>query len=273
MKYILILIFLSSCFCSCQTENSMPGYRFSNFKETPVWELAKAIQDDDIEEVKQFCASNKFDLNFEDPHYKMTLLSLTIANDKKEAFEILLNSNINVNFIFGIDKSTNAIIEAISFSENCNSFFVDKLLDKKCSLVKIGVVSKRDNYEENSPLFESVVNVDNNGDFCIDISKKLINKGADINEEYFDSSVNRNVGIIEECLIHNNLTLLEYLVIERKISIPKITLIEGEWGDGKVKKLSLTEALNSVDFDPSYRPKLEESRIKILNYLKQTNQK
>lgn len=273
MKNILILIVLFSCFCSCQTESSMPVYRFSNFKDTPVWELAKAIQDNDIKEVKRICRSSKFDLNFEDPIYKMTLLSLTIANDKKEAFEILINSNIDVNFVFGIDKSTNLIIEAVSFSENCDTFFIDKLIEKKCSLVKVSVKSKKGNYEENSPLFESVINVNDIGGFCVEVSKKLINNGADINEEYFDSTINRNVSIIEECLIQNNLSLLEFLIIEKRISIPKIALIENESSDLGQNEFSLSEALisNQVDYEDS--PELIKAQKNILDYLKKTNQK
>ncbi len=272
MKNIFNLFILFSCLCSSQTEYGLPGYRFSNFKETPVWELAKAIQNDDIDEVKELCASKKFNLNFEDPKFGMTVFSLAIANNKRNAFKALIESGLDVNFIFG-DGSSNYLLESIWQIENCDSFFLDELLILNCSLKKISYYTEKVNHlVEITPLIESVTIKDDEGDFCIEVSKKLINNGADINEEYFDPSVNRKVSVIEECLIHSNLTLLEYLVIERKISIPKIALIEGEWGDGEVKKLSLTEALNSVHFDPSYRPKLEESRIKILNYLKQTNQ-
>ena len=57
----------------------MPGYRFTNFENTKAWELAKAVQDEDVTNIERLVAENPKIINYQEPKYGNTLLMLTIG--------------------------------------------------------------------------------------------------------------------------------------------------------------------------------------------------
>ncbi|UPT70290.1 MAG: hypothetical protein M0D53_14485 [Flavobacterium sp. JAD_PAG50586_2] len=88
MKKILLLFILSLSLTSCASEFEMPGYRFTNFENTEIWDLAKAVSDDDDAKIRELIKLNKLQIDFKDPKYQQTLLTLSIVNKKKK---LLLN--------------------------------------------------------------------------------------------------------------------------------------------------------------------------------------
>lgn len=73
MKYIIPLIIICISFNSCGFDLEMPGYRFSNFENTPVWSLAKAIEDNDAEKVREILSSKKVNVDFKESKFSMKL--------------------------------------------------------------------------------------------------------------------------------------------------------------------------------------------------------
>ncbi|MFY7936930.1 MAG: hypothetical protein ACOVOQ_06120 [Flavobacterium sp.] len=79
MKKLLLLFFISN-FCSCNFEQEIPGFRFDNFENTPIWDLAKAVRDGDIDEIKNQVLNKKVNIDYQESYFGMTLLSLAIVN-------------------------------------------------------------------------------------------------------------------------------------------------------------------------------------------------
>lgn len=273
MKNILIILLLVSSLASCQNDNYLPGYRFSNFKNTPVEDLANAIKDNDTTEiVNQF--KKGVDLDFKDTEYKMSLLCLAIANHKKESFLALLNNGSNFNLICGPYNDYNPFIIAVKFSENCESFYIEELLKRGCKPNKLVYYIDKVKYEK-SPFFISLFLNSNETKSCIGISKLLLDNGVTLNETEISEFDKREISIIEFCLLHSNLDFLEYLLVEKKVKAPKKAITYGSLviGDTPPYSLTITETLMQEDYVVSNDDGFEKTKQRILAYLKQTNQK
>lgn len=223
MKNISILFLLFSCLCSCQTEYGLPGYRFSNFKNTPVEDLANAIKVNDTTEIVNQLKKG-VDLDFKDTEYKMSLLCLAIANHKKESFLALLNNGANFNLICGPNNDYNPFITAVDFAENCESYYIEELLKRGCKPNKLVYYIDKEKYEK-SPFFISLFLNSNETKSCIGISKLLLDNGVSLNETEIGEFDKREISIIEFCLLHKNLDFLEYLLVEKRLRRLKMLLL------------------------------------------------
>ena len=273
MKKLSVILFLFSCLCSCQTEYQLPGYRFSNFKNTSVENLANAIKDNDtIELINQL--KKGVDVNFKDPKYKMSLLCLAIANHKKESFLLLLNNGADFNLICGPYNDYNPFIIAVEFSENCESFYIEELLKRGCKPNKLVYYVDKEKYEK-STLFASILLNSNETKSCIGISKLLLDNGVPLNETEISEFDKREISIVEFCLLNSNLDFLEYLLVEKKVKAPKNAITYGSLviGDTPPYSLTITETLMQEDYVVSNDDSFEKTKQRILDYLKKTNQK
>lgn len=273
----MFIITLNSC------ASDFKEFEFDNFENTPLWELAKAVKDNDAELVEKLIKSNKFDIDYKEPIYQQTLLSLAIVNQKREAFIELLKAKANLNILLGNNEDSNPLIEAILHQENCDLFYIKSLL-KNGANPNLEIISKdKEHYFPNGyPLIVAIRQNDKNGEECLNIIRLLVEFEADIN---YCNPISTNEGfcegVIEKCIQLRSMENLRYFVIERKIKISKKVYIRGGIDKSTQREFSLTEILNTEDYlfedieDENGRvdqSKKRKIRNEILDYLKKTGQ-
>jgi hypothetical protein len=130
----LILAMFCVFFCSCNNldrnkivdRSVLSGDDYRLFQNTPAWELAKAVQDEDDKKITEIVIKEPNLINYQDPRFGNTLLMMTIKNQQYRAFEILLRNRANLN-IHNTDDGSSALIEACS-SKHYDLKFVETLL-------------------------------------------------------------------------------------------------------------------------------------------------
>ena len=184
-KGILLSMLLQLLLAACSGVDMMEAnpYRIVNvkiYKNTPAWELAKAVKQQNVKKIARIAAATPELLDYQDPVYGSTLLYWSVGMEKYESAEALLKAGANPNIISDYEGGT-ALYRAAGYS------FIDSDAKKDAKYVKlllqygadpnIGYVgSERDNSTEigTTPLMESIL--------CgIDKTKALVEAGADIN--------------------------------------------------------------------------------------------
>lgn len=131
----MILQIIFSCLVlSCSNINrdkpvdkqDLTGGDYRLFQNTPAWELAKAVQDEDEKKINEIVLKDPKLINYQEPKFGNTLLMLTIMNQQIKPFRYLLENKADVN-IHNTFDGTSAIIEACSFKQY-NTRFVEILL-------------------------------------------------------------------------------------------------------------------------------------------------
>lgn len=259
---ILVCFFvLNSC------ENSNPAFRFSNFKGTEAETISKAIEDEDIETIRNEIKQKKVSVNFEDKKYEVSLLELAVVNYKKEAFEELLKLGADPN----IENSSceSILISAIRYNENCDLYFVEKLLENGANLKP--KFFEKCNYFSNEPICETIFWYNDNNIECgFKILKLLTSKLNDPKVLY----INNNEKDYQQNIIYNclstgqNIRALKYLIVDLKYEAPKEIYIDGTiiYGYEGTGYKNLVDILNSqvYVFDVLER---EKAKNEILSYL------
>ena len=84
---ILQLVFaclLFSCSNMCREKivdkSELTGRDYRLFQNTPAWELAKAVEDENTEQIDKIVSENPELINYQESKYGETLLMLTIMN-------------------------------------------------------------------------------------------------------------------------------------------------------------------------------------------------
>lgn len=91
-KKITILIYLSLILYSCVDtsndidKNTLWYYDYRLFQSTPAWELAKSVQDGNENEIDKILAEKPDLVDFQESNHGMTLLMMTILNQRKATF-------------------------------------------------------------------------------------------------------------------------------------------------------------------------------------------
>ena len=130
--FLQILLCLFSISCSKlnrekiidKKELTREDYRL--FQNTPAWELAKAVQDENEKRVNEILAENPKLIDFQENRFGSTLLILTVRNQQYKSFEILLKNKADVN-IHDTYEGSSALIEACSYNLY-DTKFVETLL-------------------------------------------------------------------------------------------------------------------------------------------------
>ncbi len=283
MKNIILAFLVSTVLTSCALGQS-EEYSFSNFKDTPSWDLAKAVSDDDAGKVKEILETTKVDVNYKDPEFQQTLLTLSIVNKRQNAFVALLKGGANPNGLVGEFKDSSPLICAIEHQDNCDTYYIENLLKYKAN-PNMEIKNPNNGYYfgNSFPLIVAVSQNAHNGESCLSIVKILVDKGADINCCVPDPDSELCEGVISECLTNSSIDILKYFVVDKNINIPDKVYARGE-GDKKTMRVySLSEALDLEDFkfdnvtdemgihhDMS---KQKQAKNDILIYLKKTGKK
>ena len=205
-NYCIIIVLFLLTFYSCNNrerivdQRLLPNNDFRLFQGTPAWDFAKAVEDENEEEIFKLLKENPQLLDYQSQKYGVSLLHLAVVNHKMKSIECLLKVGANVNIR---DKEYNEtpLNKACygSYASNKNVKII------KC-LIKYGadvnVVGFADSVKmPRSPLMSACF------DGFEDAVVLLITNGADVN--YIQNSECNALG---ESLIVNHYKIAYYLL-------------------------------------------------------------
>jgi ankyrin repeat protein len=184
MKRMIVKMFFCSLLLSCtninrdkivdKSELTYGDYRL--FQNSPAWDLAKAVQDENEGEINKILSKDKKLINYQEQKYGNTLLTLTIINQQMKPFKVLLDNNAEVN-IHNTYDGTSPLIQSCMF-KSYDSEFAKILIERKANVNDVEVGKRR---EGNSTRFTPLIAASREGK--LDLVQILIKNGANINYE------------------------------------------------------------------------------------------
>lgn len=200
MKAIVIhLVFaclLFSCSNMCREKivdkSELTGSDYRLFQNTPAWELAKAVEDENTEQIDKIVSENPELINYQESKYGETLLMLTIMNQQLKSFKALLINGADVNIHDTFD-GTSPLIMACS-SEFYNITFAKTLIEYGADVNDVETGERR---KENSTRLTPLIAASQTG--RLDLVRFLVSKGADVNyqNEFGQSALSESVMVDE----------------------------------------------------------------------------
>jgi hypothetical protein len=260
MRKLFFIISVLVVWCSCNTSNHLPGFDFKLFKGTPIYELAKAVEKEDLKQIEIILRDTTMKVDFHEPKFGNTLLMLAVANNKKKAIKKLLAVGANPNERDYYDNATPLIYACDNFSEDCDSTILKLMIDYHGDVNSIQSINRIENTGAHSLVNNTclMIAAKNN---CLGIIKVLVNSGADINRyTYYEG-----YGVITQALIQDNIEIAKYLIIDRQAKIPEYCYIRNKGGEDE-QKLTITDMLNEQQYEPGSNN--YNYRKEIISYLK-----
>lgn len=198
---IIIFLLLSSCREIKVDKTKILASDYRVFQETPAWELAKAVDDNNTYKIKKILNKNPSIINYQEPIYGKTVLMQAIYHHDYDSFEQLLKLGANINLHDNVHGAS-AIIIACRY--NAGVKYIKKLLEYGANPNDIEIGDRR---KGNSTRYTPLRGAARRGD--IESVKILLRAGADVN--YYDEFGSCALG---EALIQEHykvvLVLLEY---------------------------------------------------------------
>ena len=227
MKGIIVIMLLSVIFTACANFGRMGErtYRIIDieiYKDTPAWELAKAVKRQDVKKIAQIAKETPELLDYQDPTHGTNLLCWSVGVEKYKSVEALLKGGADPDIISEYCGGT-ALYCAASYSRIDSQAKKDpkyvKLLLEYGADPNIGYIgNERDNSTEigTTPLMQSIGT-------GIGKTKALVEGGADINAqtEGGDSAV---LLAVSEGGPNATLAAMEYahyLIVEKKADVTR----------------------------------------------------
>lgn len=216
MKKLAILFMIFLLF-SCNENNKKSdnnnflGNDYLLFRDTPVWELAKAVSDEDLDEIEKLVKSGKYDINFKELKYGKTLLMLTTLNEQFKSFKKLLELGANPNIHDNYDGSSAMInAAAINGDKDDNTKFLRLLVKFNGNVNDVEEGKRRnDNLSRMTPLMVASSCINR----MVSPLKKvefLVEEGANVN---YRSEFNQTA--LGQALLHDNYDVVVYLLTHR----------------------------------------------------------
>lgn len=170
------------------------------FQSTSAWELAKAVEDEDVSKIDALVAENAQIINSQESKYGNTLLHLSIMNQQLMSFKTLLKNKADIN-VHNTYDGTSPLIEACLYKQY-DAIFAKILIQNGANVNDIETGRRR---EGNSTRLTPLMAASRQGN--IDLVKLLVSKGADINykNEFRQSA-------LSECVLVNELEVGLYLL-------------------------------------------------------------
>lgn len=107
INFIFMLLF-SNC---TENDDKLNGSDVRLFKNTVVWELAKAVESENVEKIKKIGKELTNDINFQEPHFGKTLVEWATYTHRYESTKALLELGANPN-LRNLYDGENALINA-----------------------------------------------------------------------------------------------------------------------------------------------------------------
>lgn len=271
MKRLFVIIIFCTALSSCAQFFERKEYNFDNFNGTALEQLSMAVRADDADKIHHLFKLQKLSLDDKDPKYHHTLLDLAIVNKKKNAFTALLEHDANPNVVSGELSDATPLLIAIETVEDCDLYFIEGLVKHKAN-PNYGLVMPPENnwYSPKFPLAMAIGARNDEGNECVNLVKLLINNGANVNYKYAYSPTGTFNNIFDDCLSSKSIETLKYIVVDLKTSIPNPAYIKGGVDKTTQEEFTLTEILNTKDFQFNHSYEQIKAKDEILEYLKVT---
>ena len=228
IRTILIINVIAVLLISCQTngmEKTNKDYAITNidiFKDTPVWELAKAVNRQRTNKIEKIAKEDPELLNYQATKYGASLLLWAVGMEKYESAEALLESGANPNIT---SKQYKTYDEETPLSLAAGFSWVDNSAKEDPKYVRLllrygadpnWTYSGRENgtVKGRSILMESI-------GAGIEKTKALVEAGADINHK---NENGRTAAITALSMGGLNVTIerreyAHYLIVEKKANV------------------------------------------------------
>lgn len=243
MKSIFVIIMaftFSKCTSLRQGENNYLGNDVRLFENTPVWEVAQAIEKNDTTKVRNLLTSKyRAYIDYQERKFGQSLLNWSVYAGHYPSVKVLAEMGANPN-LKSYD-STSAFIQAANHHET-----VDYL---KTLLLHGGDVNSVANIDGpqhlRTPLIAAAKSLEN--------VKLLIDAGANPNYEYSSD------GVVQSALVYafysDNIDIIKYLIIDVGVNCKNATgfTIEGD-------SLYVNNELRLLPYpigSPEYKKKME----------------
>ena len=196
----IILIAIACLLFSCSDlsrekivdKSELTGRDYRLFQNTPAWELAKAVEDENTKKIDKIVSENPEIINYQESKYGNTLLMLTIMNQQLKPFKALLKRGADVN-IHNTFDGTSSLIKACS-SKFYNITFVKMLIEYGADVNDVEIGERR---KENGTRLTPLIAASRTG--RLDLVRFLVSKGADVNyqNEFGQSALSESVMVDE----------------------------------------------------------------------------
>lgn len=229
ISYILCITIICLNLNSCREievdKSKLWASDYRIFQDTPAWELAKAVDDNNTIKIQKIIKQNHSILDYQDSIYGKTVLMQSIYHHDYNAFEQLLKLGANVNLYDKVNGAS-AIIIACRYRHSniftgnykTNAKFVKKLLEYGANPSDIEIGERK---KGNSTRYTPLRGAARLGD--IESVKLLLQSGANVN--YYDEFGSCALGQALK-LGHYDIVLL-LLKYGAQISIPIGTYATG----------------------------------------------
>lgn len=241
-------------------DSDLHGYDYRLFEPSPVSELAKAVEAEDVKEMFRIVRGGNVDIDHQEPKFGNTLLMLTVMNLQYASCKTLLELGADPNKHNTYDGSTALIhAAAIDNGDGDNSAFLELLIKHGADVngVETGEREVGNNIRK-SPLLVASSDVSQAGS-PIDKVKLLVEAGADVN--YQDEF---NHFPLREALIQKHYDVVLYL-LQRGADYNRMLFERGDF-QGNGKKIYIADILRE-QLSPLASPQ-HKMKMEIVNFLK-----
>lgn len=263
--YIFCLALIMNILISCNNretivdKSELLGDDYRLFQNTPAWELAKAVEDENEDKINELIKRDSKLLDYQEPIFGSTLLMLTIKNQHYKPFEVLLKNKASTK-IHDTYEGSSALIEACS-SKYYDVKFAKLLLEYGANVNDVQVDIDNEGKTRTPLILASKTGK-------IDLVELLVKKGADLN--YQNKS---KQSALSEAVFQSEYNVVMYLLMngadyKRPIfyrpdySIP----VEKQDPNDKGKPMYLVDVLREAFLDLDTEE--YEYKMKIVDFLK-----
>jgi hypothetical protein len=215
--YYTLVLFLCVTVSCIDKKGKLDKFDIELFKNTPAWNLAKAIENEDISQINDILTSDSALVNYQESLYGITPLIRAIGTDKYRSTCKLLECGANPDLASKIGSTP--LFEAISYrwgdvSAKGDTKYIKLLLSYGAN-PNLGYFYRKVKGETNpieygiSPLMYVITYSSG-----YDIAKLLVQSGANIN---FKTSLGTTPAI--KALLMEDINSAFYLIVENKAKV------------------------------------------------------
>ncbi len=253
MRKVFFLAAIMIILFSCNNRETMVdksellGDDYRLFQNTPAWELAKAIEDENEDKINELINKDRKLLDYQEPIFGSTLLMLTIKNQQYKSFEVLLKNKASTK-IHDTYEGSSALIEACS-SKHYDVKFAKLLLEYGANVNDVQVDIDNEGKTRTPLMLASKTG-------NLNLVELLVKKGADLNYKN-----KHNQSAFSESIMTSRYNVAYYLLVNG-IDYKTPIFFREEQG----KEMFLVDILREefLDLDT----KEYEYKMKIVDFLK-----